>query len=92
MKMLIDGEEDDVVGYQPEGSEGYAELVMIAKRATNQSAFRDRCGWCCWAAVRNSGVVSAGCRTMFVFGSCFIHRQAFTIILLLVTISILVAK
>jgi hypothetical protein len=33
MKMLIDGEEDDVVGYQPEE---YA--VMITKRATNQSA------------------------------------------------------
>ena len=42
IKMLIDGEEDDVVGYQPEG---YAELVMITKRATNQSAFRNRCGW-----------------------------------------------
>lgn len=42
MKMLIDGEEDDVVGYQPEG---YAELVMITKRATNQSAFRNRCSW-----------------------------------------------
>ena len=40
MKMLIDGEEDEVVGYQPEG---YA--VMITKRATNQSAFRNRCGW-----------------------------------------------
>ena len=38
MKMLIDGEEDDVVGYQPEG---YA--VMITKRATSQSAFRNRC-------------------------------------------------
>jgi hypothetical protein len=40
MKMLIDGEEDDVVGYQPEG---YS--VMITKRATNQSAFRNRCSW-----------------------------------------------
>jgi len=37
MKMLIDGEEDDVVGYQPE------DAVMITKRATNQSAFRNRC-------------------------------------------------
>ena len=42
MKMLIDGEEDDVVGYQPEE---YAELVMITERATNQSALRNRCGW-----------------------------------------------
>jgi hypothetical protein len=33
MKKLIEGEEDDVVGYQPE------EYVdMITKRATNQSA------------------------------------------------------
>lgn len=28
MKMLIDGEEDDVVGYQPEE---YAELVMLTR-------------------------------------------------------------
>jgi len=33
MKKLIEGEEDDVVGYQPEGY-----VVMITKRATNQSA------------------------------------------------------
>jgi hypothetical protein len=29
MKMLIDGEEDDVVGYQPEA---YVELVMSTRR------------------------------------------------------------
>ena len=38
MKRLIDGEEDDVVGYQPEEYD-----AMIANRATNQSAFRNRC-------------------------------------------------
>lgn len=49
MKKLIDGEEDDVVGYQPEEYE-----AMITKRATNQSAFRNRCGWC-WLK-RKSGL------------------------------------
>jgi len=40
MNMLIDGEEEDVAGYQPEG---YVEFVMaITKKATNQSAFGDR--------------------------------------------------
>jgi hypothetical protein len=48
MKTLMDGVEDDVVGYQPEG---YAELVMVMwKIATNQSAFRDKRGGCCRVA------------------------------------------
>ena len=38
MKRLNDGDEDDVVGYQ---AEEYVD--MITKRATNQSAFRNRC-------------------------------------------------
>ena len=35
MKRLKDGDEDDVVGYQPEG---YDDMTRITKRATNQSA------------------------------------------------------
>ena len=45
MKMLMEGVEDDVVGYQ---AEGYVELVMVMwKIATNQSAFafRNQCGY-----------------------------------------------
>jgi hypothetical protein len=47
MKRLKDGDEDDVVGYQPEE---YV-IVMIAKRATNQSAFRNRL-WCMLTSLR----------------------------------------
>ena len=57
MKMLIDGEEDDVVGYQPEGY-----VVMITMRATNQSAFRNRCGWYSW--LRNLGCSISGERKL----------------------------
>lgn len=51
MKRLKDGDEDDVVGYQPEG---YDDMTRITKRATNQSAFRNRCG-CGWCWKRKLG-------------------------------------
>jgi hypothetical protein len=78
MKRLIDGEEDDVVGYQ---AEGYGERDMITKRATNQSA---RCG-----LLRNAGArwLVGGCwRNHWLFyrrgtNQC---QTKFIIILLLV--------